>query len=124
VVKAIDGGAGLKEGRSGKTLLRIRITAEVDGVKSDYTITYGRRGAGNAAVGRAGAEADARGGGAGCGPAVGRRCVRETAARVVYGGEPLEGFRRCVGLAGAVEELLDVPASPAAGRELKNSSSF
>ncbi len=53
--------------------------------------------------------------GAGCGPAVGRRCVRETAARVVYGGGHLEDFRCCVGLAGAVEELLDVLASPAAG---------
>ncbi len=50
--------------------------------------------------------------GAGCGPAVGRRGA---AARVVYGGGHLEGFRHCVGLAGAVEELLDVPASPAAG---------
>jgi hypothetical protein len=53
--------------------------------------------------------------GAGCGPAVGRRCVREAAARIVYGGEPLDGFRCCVGLASAVEKWLDVPASPAAG---------
>jgi len=63
VVKAIDGGAGLKEGRGGKTLLRIRITAEVDGVRSDYTITFGRYGKLNAAMGRAtvraGMEADA-----------------------------------------------------------------
>ncbi len=60
--------------------------------------------------------------GAGCGPAVGPRCVRGAAARVVYGGGHLDGFRRCIGLASAVEELLDVPASPAAGRELKTSS--
>jgi len=76
------------------------------------------------AVGRAVAEADACGGwealGAGCGPAVGRRCVREAAARAVYGGEHLE-IRRCVGLASAVEGLLDEPASPAAGRELNSS---
>ena len=50
--------------------------------------------------------------GVGCGPAVGRRCVRGAAARVVYGGGHLDGFRCCVGLAGAVEELLEVPASP------------
>ncbi len=62
--------------------------------------------------------------GAGCGPAVGRRCVRGAAARVVCGGEHLDGFSCCVGLAGAVEELLDVPASPAAGRELNSSSWF
>jgi hypothetical protein len=53
--------------------------------------------------------------GVGCGPAVGRRCVRGVAARVVYGGEHLEGFRCCIGLASAVEMWLDVPASPAAG---------
>ena len=67
-------------------------------------------------MGRAAAETDARGGGevlgSGCGPAVGRRCVRGAAARVVYGGEHLEGFRCCVGLASAVEEWVDVPASP------------
>jgi hypothetical protein len=62
--------------------------------------------------------------GAGCGPAAGRRCVRGAAAQVVYGGGHLDGFRRCIGLASAVEELLDVPASPAAGRELKSSSWF
>jgi hypothetical protein len=34
------------------------------------------------------------------------------AARRWVVGEPLEGFKRCVGLAGAVEMWLDVPASP------------
>jgi len=38
--------------------LRIKITAEVDGAKSDYTITYGRYGT-NAALGFAMARADA-----------------------------------------------------------------
>ncbi len=42
-------------------MLRIKITAEVDGVKSDYTITYGRYGT-NAALGFAVARADAPGG--------------------------------------------------------------
>jgi hypothetical protein len=51
VVKVLGGGAKFDESRSGKKLLRIRITAEVDGVRRDYTITYSRRGADNAAVG-------------------------------------------------------------------------
>ena len=42
-VKVIDGEA-VEEGRGGRKLLRIKITAEVDGVSSEYTITYGRRG--------------------------------------------------------------------------------
>jgi hypothetical protein len=44
VVKVIDGGAEFDVGRSGKKLLRIRITAEVDGVRREYEITYGRYG--------------------------------------------------------------------------------
>jgi hypothetical protein len=58
VVKIIDGEA-VEEDRGGKKLLRIKITAEVDGVKSDYAITYGRRGRDNAAVGYAYVRADA-----------------------------------------------------------------
>jgi len=61
VVKVIGGGAEFDEGRSGKTLLRIRITAEVDGVRSDYEITYGRYSRNNA-LGFAAARADAPGG--------------------------------------------------------------
>ena len=62
VVKVLGGGAELEENRGGKKLLRIRITAEVDGVEGDYTITFSRRRADNAAVGRAYASADALGG--------------------------------------------------------------
>jgi hypothetical protein len=62
VVKVVGGGAELEEGESGKLLLRIRITAEVDGVRRDYTITYSRRGGDNAAFGRTTARADAPGG--------------------------------------------------------------
>jgi len=58
VVKVIDGEA-VEEDRDGRKLLRIRITAEVDGVKSDYTITFGRRSRDNEAVGRAYARGDA-----------------------------------------------------------------
>ncbi len=39
-------------------MLRIRITAEVDGIRSDYTITYGRYGRDNVALGFATAKAD------------------------------------------------------------------
>ena len=62
MVKAIDGGAELEEGRSGKTLLSIKITAEVDGVRSEFEITFGRYGRDNAALGRTYARADAPGG--------------------------------------------------------------
>ncbi len=60
-VKVIDGEA-VEEDRGGKKLLRIRITAEVGGVRGDYTITYGRYGEVNAARGRAYASAKAPGG--------------------------------------------------------------
>jgi hypothetical protein len=53
VVKVIGGGAELEKSGSDKTLLRIRITAEVDGVLRDYTITYSRYGADNKAMGYA-----------------------------------------------------------------------
>jgi hypothetical protein len=58
-VKVIDGGA-VEEGEGGRKLLRIRITAEVDGVRRDYEIAY--RYEGNAAVGRAVAKTDVPGG--------------------------------------------------------------
>jgi hypothetical protein len=61
-VKVIDGSAELEEKQGGKKLLRIRITAEVDGVRNKYTITYSRRGADNATVGYAAARAGAPGG--------------------------------------------------------------
>jgi hypothetical protein len=60
-VSIIDGEA-VEEDRGGKTLLRIRITAEVDRVRRDYAITYSRRGKLNAIVGFAVARADAPGG--------------------------------------------------------------
>jgi hypothetical protein len=57
-VKVIDGEA-VEEDRGGRKLLRIRITAEVDGVRRDYEVTYGRRGKLNKAMGFAVARADA-----------------------------------------------------------------
>jgi len=62
MVKVVGGGAEFDEGRSGKLLLRIRITAEVDGVRSEYTITFSRREPRNATLGRAYARADVPGG--------------------------------------------------------------
>jgi len=53
LVRVIDGDAELEESQDGKKLLRIKIMAEVDGVKSDYTITFGMYGEVNAARGRA-----------------------------------------------------------------------
>jgi len=61
VVKVMDGEA-VEEDRGGRKLLRIRITAEVDGVRREYVITYGRYGRDNAALGFATARADAPGG--------------------------------------------------------------
>jgi len=62
LVKVLGGGAQPERSKSGKTLLRITITAEVGGVRRDYAMTFSRRGDSNAAVGRAVARADAPGG--------------------------------------------------------------
>jgi len=42
VAKVIGRGAEFDVDRGGKILLRIRFTAEVDGVRRDYEITYGK----------------------------------------------------------------------------------
>ncbi|MCC6036576.1 MAG: PaRep2b protein, partial [Pyrobaculum sp.] len=62
VVKVIDGGAEFDVGKTGKILLRLIITAEVDGVGREYVITYGRYGEDNVALGFAEARANAPGG--------------------------------------------------------------
>jgi len=54
-VKIADGEAEVVKSRGGRFLLRIKIAAEVDGVRGEYTITFSRRG--KAAVGRAYAKA-------------------------------------------------------------------
>jgi len=61
-VTVLGGGARFDKGRGGRTLLRIKITAEVDGVMRDYEVTFGRRGKDNKALGFAAARADAPGG--------------------------------------------------------------
>jgi hypothetical protein len=116
-VKVIDGGA-VEEGRGGRKLLRIKITAEVDGVKSDYTITYGRYGT-NAALGFAVARADAPGGReadaerfsalikalTGREPRIRRRS--DGTIELVCDREHLEGFKRYAELADAIEKWLE-----------------
>ena len=62
VVRVLGGGAEFDEGRCSKPHLRIRITAEVNGVRSEYMITFGRFGKLNVAMGRAYARSDAPGG--------------------------------------------------------------
>ena len=117
-VKVIDGEA-VEEGRGGRKLLRIKLTAVVGSVRSEYTITYGRRGRNNAAVGRAYAKADAPGGGeadaerisalikalTGKEPKVIERC--DGRIDIICGREHLDGFARYAELADAVEKWLD-----------------
>jgi hypothetical protein len=118
VVKVIGGGAEFEKSESGKLLLRIRITAEVDGVRSDYTITFGRYGKRNAAMGRAYARADPDGREkdaerfaalikalTGMEPWV----YRMKGGRIIIecSGEHLEGFKRYAELADAIERWLE-----------------
>jgi len=67
----VRGGEAVEEDRGGRKLLRIKITADVgrvegehivDPVVREYTITFGRYGADNAALGFATARVDAPGG--------------------------------------------------------------
>ncbi len=118
VVKVIDGEA-VEEDRDGRKLLRIRITAEVDGVLREYTITYSRRGSNNAAVGFAVARADAPGGreadaerlAAAIETLTGRapriRRIKDGTIVIVCYREHLDGFKRFAELAEAIEEWLE-----------------
>ncbi len=126
VVKVIGGWAEFDVSRDGKKLLRLRITAEVDGVRSDYTITYGRYERNNAAVGFAYASVDAPGGReadaerlsalvealTGVKPKMCRRS--DGTIEIVCGRERLDGFMRYTELADAIEKWLEEkPVSPA-----------
>jgi hypothetical protein len=59
LVKVIGWGAEFEKSQSGKKLLKIRITAEVDGVRREYTITFSRYGRTNTVEGFTIARADA-----------------------------------------------------------------
>ncbi len=118
VVKVIDGEAA-EEDRGGRKLLRIKITAEIDGVKSEYTITFTRRGSGSGAKGRAYASADAPGGReadaerfsalvkalTGKEPWILR--MKDGRIMMACGREHLDGFRRYAELADAIENWLE-----------------
>jgi hypothetical protein len=119
VVKVIDGGAEPEKSESGKPLLRIRITAEVDRVRRNYTITFTRRGGDNAAVGFAYASVDASGGRetdaerlaavikalTGRKPGVYR--MKDGKIMIVCYREHLEGFMRFAELAEAIAKWLE-----------------
>ena len=119
VVKIIDGGAEFDEGRSGKKLLRIKITAEVDGVRREYAITFGRYGKDNVALGYAAASAKAPGGRkadaerlsalvkalTGKEPRIIERS--DGTVEVVCGREHLDGFMRCTELSEAIARWLE-----------------
>ena len=91
----------------------------MDGIKSEYTITHGRYGKLNAAVGRAYASADAPDGRekdaerlvavikalTGKEPKVYRRS--DGTIEIVCGREHLEGFKRFAKLADAIEKWLE-----------------
>jgi hypothetical protein len=123
VVKVIDGGA-VEEGRDGRKLLRIKITAEVDGVRSEYEITYSRRGGDNAAEGSAYARADAPGGreadaerfSALVEALTGKRprILRRSDGRIKIGcgRKHLDGFMRYTELADAIEKWLEETSRP------------
>ena len=128
VVKVIGWSAEPEKSQSGKPLLRIRITAEVgrvegehivDRVVHEYTITYGRYGEGNAALGFAVARADAPGGReadaerlaaviealTGVKPRI--RRMKDGTIIIECGREHLEGFRRYVELADTIAKWLE-----------------
>jgi Fe2+ transport system protein FeoA len=110
VVKVIGGEAELEKSESGKLLLRIRITAEVDGIRSDYTITFGRYSK-NAVMGYAYARADAEGLAAvvkaltGMEPWVYR--MKDGTIKIACGKAHLDGFMRYTELADAIEKWLE-----------------
>jgi hypothetical protein len=119
LVRVVGGGARFEEGGSGRTLLKITITAEIDGVRRDYEMTYGRYGKDNAAEGYAVARADAPDGReaeakrlsalikalTGKEPRV--RRMKDGTIIIKCGREHLEGFMRYAELAEAIRRWLE-----------------
>jgi hypothetical protein len=119
VVKVVGWGAEFDKSGGGEPLLRIRITAEVDGVRNGYTITYSRRSKDNAVVGRAYARADAPGGReadaerfsalikalTGKEPKV--HHLKDGRIKIGCGREHLDGFMSYTELADAIEKWLE-----------------
>ncbi|MCC6031879.1 MAG: PaRep2b protein [Pyrobaculum sp.] len=118
VVKVI-GGEAVEEEQNGKTLLRIRITAEIDGIRGKYEVTYGRYGKLNATLGFAVPRADAPGGreedakrlAALIKALTGKepRIHKSSNGKidVACGREHLEGFRHYAELADVIEKWLE-----------------
>jgi hypothetical protein len=118
VVKVIGGDAEFKRGRGGKKLLKIKITAEVDGMRSKYAITFGRYPR-NKAEGRAYASTRAPGGRetdaerfaavikalTGVKPKMRRRSNGKI--EIVCGREHLDGFARFAEPADAIARWLE-----------------
>jgi hypothetical protein len=115
VVKVIGWSVELEESESGKLLLRIKITAEVDGVRRAYTITFGRYGKINAVLGfatvRAGREAEAERLSALIKALTGKepriRRMKNGQIMIVCNRGHLEGFRRFAELADAITRWLE-----------------
>jgi hypothetical protein len=118
IVKVIDGGAEFEMSQRGKKLLRLKITAEVDGIRKEYVITYGRYEK-NTAKGFAVARADAPGDRkadaerltavikalTGKEPRI--RRMKDGAIIIECGREHLDGFKRYAELADAIERWLE-----------------
>jgi hypothetical protein len=118
-VDVLGGGAQPERSWSGSKLLRIQITAEIDGVRGEYTMTFGRYGKDNKAFGFATARADAPGGReadaerfsalikalTGEEPRIRRRS--DGTIEVVCSREHLEGFMRYTELADAIAKWLE-----------------
>ncbi len=119
MVKVTDGRVEFKRSKSGRKLLRIKITAEVNGVRREYVITFGRYGEINVAEGRAYARADMPGDKetdaekfsafvkalTGRGPTTHR--TRDSKIIIEYYRGHLEGFKRYAELADANAKRLE-----------------
>ncbi|MFZ8806627.1 MAG: hypothetical protein ACO2PN_00785 [Pyrobaculum sp.] len=100
-------------------MLRLKVTAEVDGVRSEYTITFGRYGRDNTALDFAVARADAPSGRkadaerlaavikAITGEEPRMRRKSDGGVEVVCGRRHLDGFKRFAEFADAIEKWLE-----------------
>ncbi len=118
LVKVVSWGAEIEKSLYGKKLLKIRITAEVDGVRSSYATTFGRYGKKGETAGYARAKADAPGGREADAERVTavvkaltgeepRVYCRKNSIIIVCNRRHLEGFRRFAELAEVIERWLD-----------------
>ncbi len=113
VVTVLGGEAEFEKGRSGRTLLRITITADIDAVRGNYTMTFGRYGKNNRAVGYAyiREEADAERFSALVEALTGKRPrirrMKDGTIMIMCTREHLDGFARYAELAEAIRRWLE-----------------